>query len=344
MLQLTMNRADAWALLTEYTASESLRKHAMAVEAAVRGYARKFGENEEAWGVTALLHDFDYERWPTLGDHPNKGSEILRERGYPEWVIRAIRSHATEITGVTRDGLLERTLFACDEMAGFITAASLVRPSRSVLDLEAKSVVRRMKDKAFARAVKREDLVGGAELLGLPLDEHIGNVIAFMRERAAHIPGMNAVTFVAYCGELAGLPRLDAVQRAHEVLFYVGLGEARYRNVETYSTGMKQRIKLAQALVHDPDLLLLDEPTNGMDPKGRDEMLALVHDLAHGKGVNVIVSSHLLPDVEYTCDHVIVLDKGRIATSGPIAALKQPRGQVFELRVKAPDLQVFVDR
>jgi ABC-2 type transport system ATP-binding protein len=167
--------------------------------------------------------------------------------------------------------------------------------------------------------------------------------VGYMPENEAHIPGMNAVSFVAYCGELAGLPRVDAMQRAHEVLFYVGLGEARYRNVETYSTGMKQRIKLAQALVHDPDLLLLDEPTNGMDPKGRDEMLALVHDLAHGKGVSVIVSSHLLPDVEYTCDHVIVLDSGRVAAAGPIAALKQPRGQVFELRVKAPDLQVFLD-
>ncbi len=156
-----------------------------------------------------------------------------------------------------------------------------------------------------------------------------------MPESDAHIPGMNAVSFVAYCGELAGLPRVDAMQRAHEVLFYVGLGEARYRNVETYSTGMKQRIKLAQALVHDPDLLFLDEPTNGMDPKGRDEMLALVRDLAHRKDVNVIVSSHLLPDVEFTCDHVVVMDKGRVAAEGPIATLKQPRGRVYELRVKA---------
>src|SRR5438067_6913684 len=184
MLQLTMNRADAWALLTEYTASESLRKHAMAVEAAVRGYARKFGENEEDWGVTALLHDFDYERWPTLGDHPNKGSEILRQRGYPDWMIRAILSHAMEITGVTRDSPLEKTLFACDELSGFIGAAALVRPSRSVLDLEASSVKKRMKDKAFARGVKRDDLVAGAESLGIPLEEHIANVIAFMRERA----------------------------------------------------------------------------------------------------------------------------------------------------------------
>jgi putative nucleotidyltransferase with HDIG domain len=179
-----MNRNDAWTLLTEYTQSESLRKHALGVEAAVRGYAKKFSEDEEAWGITALLHDFDYERWPTLGDHPLKGSEILREKGYPEWLIRAIQSHAMEITGVTRDSLLEKTLFACDELAGFITAASLVRPSKSILDLEAKSVVKRMKDKAFARGVKREDLHEGAASLGLSLDEHITNVIGFMRERA----------------------------------------------------------------------------------------------------------------------------------------------------------------
>ncbi len=170
--------------------------------------------------------------------------------------------------------------------------------------------------------------------------------IGYMPESDAHIPGMNAVSFVGYCGELSGLPRVDAIQRAHEVLFYVGLGEARYRNVETYSTGMKQRIKLAQALVHDPDLLFLDEPTNGMDPKGRDEMLELVRDLAHNKGVNLILSSHLLPDVEYTCDQVVVMDKGRIAAQGPIEALKQPRGRVFELRVKAPpgELDGFVAR
>src|SRR5438445_5161780 len=170
--------------------------------------------------------------------------------------------------------------------------------------------------------------------------------VGYMPETDGHIPGMNAVSFVAYCGELAGLPRVDAMQRAHEVLFYVGLGEARYRNVETYSTGMKQRIKLAQALVHDPDLLFLDEPTNGMDPKGRDEMLELVRDLAHNKGVNLILSSHLLPDVEYTCDYVVVMDKGAVATAGPIAALKQPRGRVFELRVKMPDGEMtsFLER
>ena len=169
--------------------------------------------------------------------------------------------------------------------------------------------------------------------------------VGYMPESDAHIPGMNAVSFVAYCGELGGLPRVDAMQRSHEVLFYVGLGEARYRNVETYSTGMKQRIKLAQALVHDPDLLFLDEPTNGMDPKGRDEMLELIRDLARNKGVSLILSSHVLPDVEYTCDSVIVMDKGRIAAAGPIAALKQPRGRVYELRVKTTsELESFFDR
>jgi ABC-2 type transport system ATP-binding protein len=166
--------------------------------------------------------------------------------------------------------------------------------------------------------------------------------IGYMPESDGHIPGMNAVTFVAYCGELAGLPTVDAMQRAHEVLYYVGLGEARYRNVETYSTGMKQRIKLAQALVHDPDLLFLDEPTNGMDPKGRDEMLELIRDLAHNKGVNLMLSSHLLPDVEYVCDHVMVLDKGRVATIGPIKELKGPAGRVFELRIKG-NLPAFLD-
>jgi ABC-2 type transport system ATP-binding protein len=183
----------------------------------------------------------------------------------------------------------------------------------------------------------------GLDVADVPLE--IRARVGYMPESDSHIPGMNAVSFVAYCGELAGLPRADAMQRAHEVLFYVGLGEARYRNVETYSTGMKQRIKLAQALVHDPDLLFLDEPTNGMDPKGRDEMLELVRDLAHNKGVNLILCSHLLPDVEYTCDHVVVMDKGAIAASGPIAALKQPRGRVYELRVKtAGELDQFVER
>jgi ABC-2 type transport system ATP-binding protein len=165
--------------------------------------------------------------------------------------------------------------------------------------------------------------------------------LGYMPEIAAHIPGMYAVSFVAYCGQLSGLPKADAMQRAHEVLYYVGLGEARYRNIETYSTGMKQRIKLAQALVHDPDLLFLDEPTNGMDPKGREEMLELIRDLAHNKGVNLILSSHLLPDVEYTCDYVVVMDKGAVATSGTVEALKGPSGRVFEVRVKG-DLPVFI--
>ena len=187
---------------------------------------------------------------------------------------------------------------------------------------------------------------GKMTVLGLDVAEAplaIRARLGYMPESDAHIPGMNAVSFVAYCGQLAGLPAADAMQRAHEVLYYVGLGEARYRNVETYSTGMKQRIKLAQALVHDPDLLFLDEPTNGMDPKGRDEMLELVRDLGRNKGVSLIVSSHLLPDIEYTCDYVVVMDKGQIATQGPIEELKGPAGRVYELRVKG-DLRGFLDK
>ena len=178
-----VSREAAWALMSEYTASESLRKHMLAVEAAVRGYARKYGENEEEWAVVALLHDFDYERWPDPADHPFRGVQILREKGYPEWVTRAILSHA-EYSGVPRESRLEKVLFACDEMSGFVTAAALVRPSKSVMDLEAGSVLKRMKDKAFARAVNRDDLRKGAEELGLPLEEHVANVIAFLRERA----------------------------------------------------------------------------------------------------------------------------------------------------------------
>src|SRR5687768_13883517 len=187
--------------------------------------------------------------------------------------------------------------------------------------------------------------VGRMSVLGLDVARDplgIRARLGYMPESDAHIPGMNAVTFVAYCGQLAGLPAVDAMQRAHEVLYYVGLGEARYRNVETYSTGMKQRIKLAQALVHDPDLLFLDEPTNGMDPKGRDEMLELIHDLGHNKNVNLILSSHLLPDVEFTCDSVVVMDKGKVVAQGPIAELKGPGGRVFELRIKG-DVPRFVE-
>jgi len=180
---MDVTRDGAWALLTEFTTNENLLKHALAVEAAVRQYARLFGEDEGAWRAVALLHDFDYERYPTLEDHPFRGAEVLRERGWPEWVVHAVLSHADH-TKVARETRLEHTLFACDEMAGFVTAASLVRPSKSVLDLEASSVVKRMKDKAFARAVSRDDLRKGAEELGLPLADHITNVIAGMRLEA----------------------------------------------------------------------------------------------------------------------------------------------------------------
>jgi predicted hydrolase (HD superfamily) len=178
-----MTRDDAWRLLCEWTSGESLRTHGRAVEAAVRGYARLFGENEDEWGIVGLLHDFDYERYPTSADHPFRGCEELTRRGYPDWVTRAILSHA-DYSGVPRESRLETTLFACDEMAGFVTASALVRPSKSVLDLEAASVIKRMKDKAFARAVSRDDLRNGAEGLGLPLAEHITNVIQFMRVEA----------------------------------------------------------------------------------------------------------------------------------------------------------------
>ena len=182
-MHMQLTRETAWALLTEHTKGESLRKHALAVEAAVRGYARTFGEDEEMWGFVALLHDFDYEQYPDLKDHPFKGADILRARGCPEFAVRAILSHG-EHTNTPRESRLEHTLFACDEMAGFITAAALVRPSKSVRDLEPSSVMKRMKDKAFARGVSREDLRKGADELGIPLEEHIANVIAFMRERA----------------------------------------------------------------------------------------------------------------------------------------------------------------
>jgi putative nucleotidyltransferase with HDIG domain len=182
-MEAALSRDAAWRLLTEWTTGESLRKHALAVDAAVRGYARQQGADEEAWGVVALLHDMDYERYPSLSDHPFRGCDELRRLGYPEWVMRAILSHA-DYSGVPRESALEKTLFACDEMAGFVTAAALVRPSRSVLDLETPSVVKKMKDKAFARAVSRDDLRKGAEALGLPLDAHVTNVIQFLRGEA----------------------------------------------------------------------------------------------------------------------------------------------------------------
>lgn len=169
--------------MMEHTQGESLRKHMLAVEASLRGYARLWGEDEDDWGAVAILHDFDYERWPDATNHPFRGVEILKEKGYPEWVTRAILSHA-DYSGVPRESRLEHALFACDEMSGFVTAAALVRPSKSVMDLEAPSVVKRMKDKAFARAVSRDDLRRGAEEIGLPLDVHITNVIAFLRDQA----------------------------------------------------------------------------------------------------------------------------------------------------------------
>ena len=178
-----LSRDAAWALVTEYTQSESLRKHMLGVEAAVRGYARQFCEDEDDWGAVALLHDFDYERYPDQQNHPFRGVEILEARGYPAWVTRAILSHA-DYSGVPRESRLEKTLYACDEMSGFVTAASLVRPSKSIMDLEPASVIKRMKDKAFARAVSRDDLRRGAEALGLPLEQHVVNVIAFMRVKA----------------------------------------------------------------------------------------------------------------------------------------------------------------
>lgn len=191
----------------------------------------------------------------------------------------------------------------------------------------------------FVRPTRGAMRVFDLDVTEKPLE--IRGRLGYMPESDAHIPGMNAVSFVAYCGQLAGLPHSDAIQRAHEVLYYVGLGEARYRNVETYSTGMRQRIKLAQALVHDPDLLFLDEPTNGMDPKGRAEMLHLIRDITRNKGIDLILSSHLLPDVESTCHRVVVLHRGAIVAEGPIQELKGATRQAFEIRVKG-DVACFV--
>src|SRR5580693_2847680 len=170
--KMTINRKIAWCLLTEFTQSESLRKHALSVEACMRAYARKLSGDEALWGMVGLLHDFDYDKYPSLDDHPYKGNEILKERGYSEEIRRAIMSHA-EYTGVTRDSAMEKTLFACDELAGFLTACALVKPGRSLVEVDAKSVRRKMKDKAFARGVKREDVINGAADLGVDLEEHI---------------------------------------------------------------------------------------------------------------------------------------------------------------------------
>ena len=181
-----MTRSEAWGLLTEFTHSESLRKHALAVEACMRSYARKFGEDEERWGIVGLIHDFDYEKYPSLDDHPYKGNEILKERGVPEDIRRAILSHA-DYTGVTRDSHLEKALFACDELAGFITATALVKPNRSLAEVDTRSVRKRMKDKAFARSVNRADIINGAAGLGIELDEHIAFCIEAMKSVAEQL-------------------------------------------------------------------------------------------------------------------------------------------------------------
>ncbi len=181
-----MDRTEAWKLLTEYTESDSLRKHALAVEAAMRHYARRFGEDENDWGITGLLHDFDYEKYPQMEDHPVRGAEILRAKGYPEEMVVAILGHGDH-TGVPRVSRLAKVLYAVDELAGMVTAAALIRPDKSVMQLEASSVIKRMKDKAFARAVSREGIRQGAEDLGLPLPEHIGEVITAMRAIAGDL-------------------------------------------------------------------------------------------------------------------------------------------------------------
>jgi predicted hydrolase (HD superfamily) len=189
-----IERAAAWGLLTEFTQSESLRKHALAVEACMRACARKFSSGsadsrsaeEELWGVTGLIHDFDYEKWPSREDHPYRGNEILQQRGWPEEIRRAIMSHA-EYSGVTRETPMEKALFACDELAGFITAVTLVKPGKSLAEVDAKSVRKKMKDKAFARSVNRDDIINGAADLGVELEEHIAFCIAAMKGVAAEL-------------------------------------------------------------------------------------------------------------------------------------------------------------
>jgi putative nucleotidyltransferase with HDIG domain len=175
-----IDREQAWCLLTEFTRSESLRKHALAVEACMRAYARKFTGHEDLWGVVGLIHDFDYEKWPSQEEHPYKGNEILKERGYSDEIRRAIMSHA-EYSGVPRQTPMEKALFACDELAGFITACALVKPGKSLAEVEARSVRKKMKDKAFARSVNRDDIVTGAGELGVELEEHIGFCIEAMK-------------------------------------------------------------------------------------------------------------------------------------------------------------------
>ncbi|MGA3348528.1 MAG: HAD family hydrolase [Candidatus Sulfotelmatobacter sp.] len=194
-----IDRDAAWCLLTEFTQSESLRKHALAVEACMRACSRKFAEGstsaesvalglseENLWGIVGLIHDFDYEKYPSLEDHPYKGNEILKERGWPEVIRRAIMSHA-EYTGVTRDTPMEKALFSCDELAGFITAVALIKPGKSLAEVDAKSVRKRMKDKAFARKVSRDDIINGAAALGVDLDEHIAFCIQALQGIAGEL-------------------------------------------------------------------------------------------------------------------------------------------------------------
>jgi len=189
-----IDRDTAWCLLTEFTQSESLRKHALAVEACMRACSRKFGEgqgdvgpsDEDLWGIVGLIHDFDYERWPSLDDHPYKGNEILKQRGWPEVITRAVMSHA-EYSGVPRETPMEKALFACDELAGFITAVALIKPSKSLAEVDVKSVRKRMKDKAFARKVNRDDIINGAAALGVDLDQHILLCIEAMKGIASEL-------------------------------------------------------------------------------------------------------------------------------------------------------------
>lgn len=175
-----MNRQQAWDLLCEYTKSENLRKHALAVEAAMRAYARRFGEDEELWSIVGLIHDFDYEKYPTAENHPNKGAEILREKGWPQEIVRAVLSHAP-YTGVTRDSLMEKTLFAVDELTGLVTAVALVRPSKNIRDVKLRSIKKKWKDKSFAAGVNRADVEEGAADLGIELSEHITIVLEAMQ-------------------------------------------------------------------------------------------------------------------------------------------------------------------
>jgi putative nucleotidyltransferase with HDIG domain len=186
LVDLGRDRETAWKLLNEFTRTPGLIKHALAVEAAMRAYASRYGEDEAKWSVIGLLHDFDYERWPSPSEHPARGASVLTERGYPEDVIYAIKSHA-DYLNLPRSHMVDKVLYAVDELCGFITAVALVRPTKSILDVDARAVRKKMKDKAFAKNVRREDVQRGAEDLGVDLDEHIATVIAAMRGVAAEL-------------------------------------------------------------------------------------------------------------------------------------------------------------